>query len=62
VTSQLRAPEAKSRPLCDAINLLVSLAEFGVPVVALGAGASGLAGVLGHYFGRGLRSGLSKEV
>lgn len=34
----------------------------GVPIIAVGAGASGLAGLAGHYFGRDLRAGLSKDI
>jgi hypothetical protein len=43
-------------------NLLVSLAGAGVELMALGATASGLAGLVGHYVGRDLRDGLTREV
>lgn len=34
----------------------------GVPIVAVGAGASGLAGLVGHYLGRDLRAGLTQDI
>ena len=43
-------------------NLLVAFLGAGIPLVAIGAGASGIAGLLGHYFGRDLRDGLSREI
>lgn len=36
--------------------------DVGIPLVAIGAGASGLAGLAGHYFGRDLRKGLSQDI
>lgn len=36
--------------------------DVGIPLVAIGAGASGVAGLLGHYFGRDLRKGLSQDI
>lgn len=38
------------------------LAEYGVAVAGMGAGAGLLASLAGHYFGRDLRDGLTKEV
>lgn len=38
------------------------VAELGVPIAAAGAGAGLLAGVVGHYFGRDLRAGLTREL
>jgi len=35
---------------------------FGVPLSAAGAGAGLLAGLVGHYFGRDLRDGLTREL
>lgn len=35
---------------------------FVVPVAAVGAAAGGVAAVLGHYFGRDLRSGLTRSL
>lgn len=43
-------------------HLVLSLAGMGVPVLAVGASASGLAGVVGHYFGRDLRAGLTQDI
>lgn len=43
-------------------NLFGVFLGFGVPLVAMGAGASGLAGILGHYFGRDLRAGLTQDI
>jgi len=43
-------------------NLTLTLFGVGAPMIALGAGASGLAGVAGYYFGRDFRSGLTKEI
>lgn len=43
-------------------NLVISLFGPGVPLVAVGFAAGGVAGVLGHYFGRDLRDGLTREV
>ncbi|MFB6119115.1 hypothetical protein [Halosegnis sp.] len=43
--------------------LLVSvLGDIGVPIALIGAGAGLLAGVLGHYLGRDLRYGLTREL
>lgn len=43
--------------------LVVSfLGDVGVPVALIGAGSGLLAGVLGHYFGRDLRAGLTKDL
>lgn len=38
------------------------LAEYGVAVAGLGAATGFLASVVGHYFGRDLREGFSREV
>lgn len=43
-------------------NLVLSLVGAGVPMIALGAGASALAAVAGHYFGRDLRDGLTRDL
>jgi hypothetical protein len=43
-------------------NLAVSLTGVGVPLVAVGAVGGGLAGLVGHYFGRDLRDGLTREI
>jgi hypothetical protein len=43
-------------------SLKLTLLGMGMPLIALGAGASGVAGVAGYYFGRDLRTGLSKEI
>lgn len=48
-------------------NLLVSVAAIvgggtGAPLMALGASASGLTGIVGHYVGRDLRDGLTREI
>jgi hypothetical protein len=43
-------------------NLVLSLTGIGVPLVAVGAVGGGLAGLVGHYFGRDLRDGLTREV
>lgn len=46
--------------LLSSLNLM--LLGAGMPLVALGAGASGVAGVAGYYFGRDLRSGLTRDI
>lgn len=38
------------------------LGGVGVPVAVLGVGAGATAGLVGHYFGRDLRDGLTREV
>lgn len=38
------------------------LAEYGVAVAGMGAGAGLLASLAGHYFGRDLRDGLTKDI
>lgn len=43
-------------------NLTAIMLGVGVPMMALGTGASGLAGVAGYYFGRDFRSGLTREI
>lgn len=43
-------------------NLALSLLGPGVPLVALGFVAGVVAGGLGHYFGRDLRAGLTREL
>ncbi|MDG5776374.1 hypothetical protein VB773_07885 [Haloarculaceae archaeon H-GB2-1] len=42
--------------------LVISLLGVGLPLVAVGAGAGAVAAVLGHYFGRDLRDGLTEEL
>jgi len=41
---------------------LLPVGGIGVPVFAIGAGVSLVVGLLGHYFGRDLRSGLQRDV
>jgi hypothetical protein len=43
-------------------NLTLSLLGPGVPLVAVGAVAGAFAGVLGHYSGRDLRDGLTRDI
>jgi hypothetical protein len=43
-------------------NLVLSLVGVGLPVVVAGAAAGGLAGLFGHYLGRDLRDGLTREL
>ena len=43
-------------------NLALSLLGPGVPIAAIGLVAGALAGVLGHYFGRDLRDGLTRDL
>lgn len=43
-------------------NLALSLLGPGVPLVAVGFVAGALAGGLGHYFGRDLRDGLTRDL
>jgi hypothetical protein len=43
-------------------NLVLSLVGAGIPMVAFGAGAGALAAVTGHYFGRDLRDGLTRDL
>ncbi|QSG07186.1 hypothetical protein [Halapricum desulfuricans] len=43
-------------------NFTIAVFGPGVPLVALGAGSSGVAGLLGHYVGRDLRAGLTREI
>ncbi len=43
-------------------NLAVTLTGVGVPLVAVGAIGGGLTGLVGHYFGRDLRDGLTREI
>ncbi|RDI72582.1 hypothetical protein [Halopelagius longus] len=38
------------------------LAEYGVAVAGIGAGAGLLASLAGHYFGRDLRNGLTQDI
>ena len=38
------------------------LSEYGVAIAGVGAGAGLLASLLGHYFGRDLRDGLTRDV
>lgn len=38
------------------------LGGVGVPVAILGVGAGATAGLVGHYFGRDLRDGLTREI
>jgi len=43
-------------------NVALSVLGVGLPLVAAGAVAGLAAGVTGHYFGRDLRDGLTREV
>lgn len=43
-------------------NLTLTLLGPGVPIVAVGAVAGAFAGALGHYFGRDLRDGLTRDI
>jgi hypothetical protein len=43
-------------------HLLLTALGLGIPLVALGVGAGALAGIVGHYFGRDLRHGLTREL
>jgi hypothetical protein len=43
-------------------NLVIALLGVGVPVVTVGAGGGALGALLGHYFGRDLRDGLTREL
>lgn len=38
------------------------LQEYGVAIVGAGAGTGAVVSLLGHYFGRDLRDGLTKEI
>ena len=38
------------------------LADYGVAIAGVGAASGGLAGLVGHYFGRDLRTGLTQEL
>lgn len=42
--------------------LTLTVLGVGIPLVAVGAGGGLLAGVLGHYYGRDLREGLTREL
>jgi len=43
-------------------NLVITLMGAGLPLVALGVLGGVLAGTVGHYFGRDLRSGLTRDI
>lgn len=43
-------------------HLVFTLVGLGLPVVAVGAVGGLLAGTIGHYFGRDLRTGLTQEL
>lgn len=43
-------------------NIVLSLTGIGLPLVAVGAIGGGLSGLVGHYFGRDLRDGLTQEI
>jgi len=43
-------------------NALLTLAGVGVPLIAISAVVGGVAGILGVYFGRDLRDGLTREI
>jgi len=43
-------------------HLVLTLFGLGLPVVTLGAVGGAIAGGLGHYFGRDLRDGLTREL
>jgi hypothetical protein len=43
-------------------HLVLTALGLGVPLIALGVGAGSLAGVVGHYFGRDFRDGLTRDL
>lgn len=43
-------------------NLVLTTLGIGLPLAVVGAAGGGIAGVVGHYFGRDLRDGLTREV
>lgn len=43
-------------------NLVLTLLGAGIPLVAVGVLGGAAAGVVGHYFGRDLRDGLTREI
>jgi len=43
-------------------NLTLSLLGPGAPILAVGIVAGALSGILGHYFGRDLRDGLTRDL
>ena len=43
-------------------NLVLALVGVGAPIIAFGLAGGAVAGALGHYFGRDLRDGLTREV
>ncbi|MFB6084765.1 MAG: hypothetical protein ABEJ94_11040 [Halorientalis sp.] len=43
-------------------DLVLTAAGPGVPLVAAGVGSGALAALLGHYFGRDLRAGLTRDL
>lgn len=43
-------------------NFTIAVFGPGVPLVAIGAGSSGVAGLVGHYVGRDLRAGLTRDI
>jgi membrane associated rhomboid family serine protease len=43
-------------------NLTLTLLGPGIPIAAVGVVGGLFAGVLGHYFGRDLRDGLTRDV
>ena len=43
-------------------NLVLTALGPGVPLVAVGVGAGALVGAVGHYFGRDLRAGLTRDI
>lgn len=43
-------------------HIALTLGGLGLPVVAVGVGSGLVAGLVGHYFGRDLRAGLTRDV
>ncbi|MFD1585716.1 hypothetical protein ACFR9U_01875 [Halorientalis brevis] len=43
-------------------HLILAAFGLGLPLVVLGVGAGSLAGLVGHYFGRDLRDGLTRDL
>ena len=43
-------------------NVTLAVWGPGGPLLAIGAGSSGIAGLIGHYVGRDLRAGLTRDV
>jgi len=42
--------------------VVAAFGGFGIPLAAVAGGVGGLVGAVGHYFGRDLRAGLTREL